>query len=248
MKKKTINVSFNLNISKDSLVAILLAIALFFLLFDALQFVYSDSISRKLGKIIDITSEGNLPTLFSSLLAIMAGVTSYTISKEYDFIRSRKNKVSWLLIAVFFIYLGVDDSSQIHESIATALTDNLQNTNSGSWFSTSFLSFESYYWQLLYLPVFSVFGLYMLAYLRKEFYESKIFMTFVMGIACYIVAVILDYIDGVPAYYDLLINDSFSFSELQHTARALEEYLEMVGNSLILIAFLSHTSNLQRKN
>lgn len=247
MERKTINVSFNLGMRRDSLIIVLLSIALVFLLLDYLQFSLGDSFPRKLGRLVDITSEGNLPTLFSSLLAIMAGITSYVISKEYDFKSSFKNKISWFLIACFFIYLGVDDSSQVHESFATALTENLKSTNDIGWLSTSFLSFKSYYWQLLFLPIFAAFGLYMLVYLRREINDSKVFMNFVMGITCYVLAVILDYIDGVPSYYDVLISDSYSFLEIRHTFRSFEEYIEMVGTSLILVSFLSHASNLQKR-
>lgn len=247
MNKNSINVSFNLKIRRDYLISILLGIALGFLLLDFIQFMLDGAIPRKLGRLIDITSEGNLPTLFSSLLAIMAGITAFVISLQYHFETSRKNKLSWLLIAGFFIYLGVDDSSQIHESLATVFTNNLKTEPNAGWLATSFLSFKSYYWQVMFLPFFALFGLYMLAYLKSEFNNTKIFKMFFFGIVCYVVAVTLDYVDGMPQYYDLLLSESITFGELQHLSRSLEEYIEMVGSSLILISFLSHASNLQAK-
>ncbi len=239
-----IKVRFSLQVGKETIFATLLFVALMFLLLDFIQFSYADSIPRKLGKIVDITSEGNLPTLYSSLLAIASGLVALVIWKHYSWLSSPRDVLSWGLIATFFVYLGVDDAAQIHERVATVVSQWLKADNTGRLAST-FLGFESYYWQALFGPVFALFGLYMLVYLKKAFADNKVFFYFLAGIGFYVVAVLLDYIDGVPKYYDYFLTDTLSFAEIQHLFRALEEYIEMVGNSFILVSFLLHASNLQ---
>ena len=78
--------------------------------------------SGLIGKIFDLEREDNLPTWFSSTQAVFVGLTLLVI---FYLMRrkgaTRMDQLGWMVLGLFFIYMGIDDTAHLHERIGTAL-------------------------------------------------------------------------------------------------------------------------------
>lgn len=77
---------------------------------------------RRLERVVDLVhfdSEGNLPTLFSAMLLFMASVFLFTIT-SFERKAGRAWK-GWKGLGFVFLYLGLDESIQLHEIINSFL-------------------------------------------------------------------------------------------------------------------------------
>lgn len=221
-----------------------ISIPVFLFFFDSLMYHFSHDIPSKLRVLMDITLEANIPTWYSSMLALFVGLAGFLIVEHYYKIKQNSKVVIWLLISLFFVYMSVDDTSQFHERVATAWADYARNA-SNTVSSTLASSFESYYWQLLFLPLFGSIALVMLYVIKTEFINKMAQYFFVIGLGCFVFAVALDYIDGVDRYYEFLVKGfGFNLQFLEHLSRAVEEMTEMIGLGFILTALLQHRESL----
>ena len=60
----------------------------------------------------------------------------------------------------------------------------------------------------------------------------------------FVVAIVMDYYDGFGNYTFMMALLEMDFDETLHLARAAEEYFEMIGSVMILIAFLEYGHSL----
>ena len=232
------------NIPLKNLLTAVITIPIFLFFFDTLVNTYSHAIPSKIRVLFDITLEANIPTWYSSVIALFVGLTGFLIVQHYYGLKQTSKIIIWSIISLFFIYMSMDDTSQLHERIATAWA-NYANSSNGTLSSTLAGNFESYYWQLLFLPIFGLIGFVMLYVIKTEFKNSLAKKLFIAGLCCFVLAVALDYIDGVDRYYDFIIqNTSIQFKALEHLSRAVEEMIEMIGLGFILTSLLLHRESL----
>ena len=224
----------------------LVAIAMFFLILDSAAYFFSCLFAEDFIELVDITLEGNLPTWFSSTQLLFAGLCAYFIAKQRS-VENKKHKAnSWFVIAGFFAYMGIDDASQLHERVATITADVFLDSNAGFFLIDVVKDFPSYYWLVIVLPIFAALGLFMLFFLLKEFETKEVMRLFLIGIGFYVAAVGLDYFDGIESYYDSIVEDTLlTFGDARHISRAIEEFIEMVGTTFIVVAFLQHWQRIQ---
>ena len=231
--------SFDLDLPTKNLLTIVICIPIFLFFIDSVVYYYHLQIHRKISVLFDITLEANIPTWYSSLIAFFTGLAGLLIVQHYKKLKQHSKMFIWLLISLFFIYMSIDDTSQFHERVATVWAKHAKATNAPSVGLIN--SFESYYWQLLFLPVFAAIGLAMLYVIKTEFKVKQAQWFFIAGLSCFVLAVALDYIDGVDSYYEALIAKyGFNFQSLEHFSRAFEEMTEMIGLGFIITAFLLH--------
>jgi len=231
--------SFDLDLPTKNLLTAVICIPIFLFFIDSLIYSYQFEIHKKLRVLFDITLEANVPTWYSSLIAFITGLAGLLIVQHYKALKKQSKMLIWLLISLFFIYMSIDDTSQFHERVATVWSKHAKANNTAAVGLLN--SFESYYWQLLFLPFFALIGLAMLYVIKTEFKVKQAQWFFIAGLSCFVLAVALDYIDGVDSYYDALIQMyGFNFQALEHFSRAFEEMTEMIGLGFILTAFLLH--------
>jgi len=232
------------NIPLKNLLTTVITIPIFLFFFDSLVNSYSHDIPNKIRVLFDITLEANIPTWYSSVIALFVGLTGLLIVQHYYRLKQTSKIIIWSIISLFFIYMSMDDTSQFHERIATAWA-NYANSTNDTLSSTLAGNFESYYWQLLFLPIFGLIGFVMLYVIKTEFKNALAKKLFIAGLSCFVIAVGLDYIDGVDRYYDFVIqNTSIQFKALEHLSRAVEEMIEMIGLGLIFTSLLLHRESL----
>ena len=161
-------------------------------------------------------------------------------------------RAGWSLVAVMFTYMAVDDGAQLHERFGTL--SSVLNDSGGSSVLTAFPSFA---WQVLFVPVFGIFGLLLALFLWRELHNRAAFVLVLSALACLAVAVGLDFIEGLDDDHpwnlytwivervDLADFTTARFRQtpydtLEHFSRSLEEFLEMLANTFLWVTFLKH--------
>ena len=137
--------------------------------------------------------------------------------------------------------MGIDDASQLHERVATVVADVTKRSDADILIVNAIKRFPSYYWLIILLPVFGGIGVFMVIFLTREFEAIEVRRLFLGGIAFYVAAIGLDYFDGIDRHYDTIVAHGwFSFDDARHLCRSIEEFIEMVGTTFILVSFLQH--------
>lgn len=221
----------------------LIVISIGFLVIDLAISLYDLITIREIKKLLSITREGNLPTWFSSTLLLAVSVTAVMIGWRWRLLKVKPKAIGWFLISGFFLYMSIDDASRLHERVATAIKHVTKNpVGDASWLGDMIQAFPSYTWQLVFFPLFGGFGLFMLVFLLRELNNRLDKRLFIAGLACYVIAVAADFFDGMGGSKILaeLASNAYSPRTAMHLMRAYEEFIEMVGTTLFLAAFLRY--------
>jgi hypothetical protein len=166
-----------------------------------------------------------------------------------------RRTAGWLVLAVSFGYMSADDGASIHERLGTASAELADGSGAGA-LRGILDRFPSYEWQVVLLPLFGVFGLFVLAFLWRELRSATTRTLMVAGILCFVLAVGLDFIEGLEedhpwnlfgrlAAGNVLDGTSRYESGLEtagHLGRVAEEILEMLANSLLWVAVVRHVT------
>jgi len=140
----------------------------------------------------------------------------------------------WLLIALFFTYMGIDDGAMVHERIGTAFSH-----------ANEALTLPSYGWQIVIAPIFILTGLFMFVFLWQEGRHRIRRDWLVIALACLAIAMFLDFIEGAnDSYLYLESRLNWPIPTITHFSKSLEEFLEMAGMSFMLILFLNYLAAL----
>jgi len=214
-------VEFNLTSKKTFYIFSLIALFLYLLdLACYLEFISNNKYFKDYyDEYLNITYETNIPTFFSFLLSFLTGLTALMIYKA-------KRGKGWLVVSLFFFYLGFDDALSLHEYIGSYL---------GDFFLTD--NYKSYYWQATFVPIFGAIGLYIVYFLVNEFKNEnciKCIFFLLLGFSFYAIAVGLDYYEGLdPDLRYFMKKTDLFYKELIHILRASEEVIEMLGAVII---------------
>ena len=118
-------------------------------------------------RLFNATREDAIGSWFAVTQTFLAALTALAVFK----VRRRTEPVSWapygwLVIALFFFYMSMDDGAKIHERLGT--TFKVLNRGSGALGGTLLSYFPSYTWQLVFLPLFGSLGLFTLWFLWRD--------------------------------------------------------------------------------
>ncbi|MDX8395282.1 MAG: hypothetical protein R8K22_02600 [Mariprofundaceae bacterium] len=205
-------------------------------------------------ELFNIAREDGLAGWFmtaQTLIAAMVLWFIYYLSCQVESISTFYRR-GWLVLALFFTYMSADDGAVIHERLGTMFEDMMdQSAGLGRpGLLTQWLDFfPSYEWQFL-LPVFGLIGLYMLYFLWKVLGRSRQLMLVLAAFSCLSVAVLLDFIEGMPEEHALNIYSWLKQAYMlenytvDHFAKSLEEFLEMLGISLFLVVFVAQIKHI----
>jgi hypothetical protein len=147
----------NLQVSAKKTAVFLLVFTVFLVAMDALRlFVkYKMPEFSRLGGFLEmmfqITSEYNVPTFFSSFVLVLAGVWLIFISRI-----SQRYRIHWLLLGFVFIFLALDESLLIHESVSRLTRENVTvegNLSYGTWVIPYLIltaALGAFYWKFVF--------------------------------------------------------------------------------------------------
>ena len=221
-----------------------ICIEIILVIFD-LVFNYLDVLDELyIRRIWNVAREQSIPTWFASTQTQLLGVTVLVCG----FVQQKQipswQFFSWLFFGLFFLWVGIDDAAEIHEKLGTAIDNKFgQNIESDA------LITQSYSWQLYIAPIFSIIGLFLVAFFGKLFYEQGLFWYLFFGLGCWVVSQMLDFTEGLEqietVYADIgtMINASDDYL-VPHTSKLIEEYLEMLGTTLLWVGYLKYLANL----
>ncbi len=251
--------SFSFNLKPDVITNrvfwCLLGFELIIVFLDVFINHYEWSSVGAIRRMVNITREDSLSNWFSSLQAIVVGSviwsTAIGIRKQMQSNHKRRF-YCWAGIGSFFFYLGIDDAIKFHERVGTAFKVLLfeKDETSGAGLSGFIYdNFPSYTWQLVFGPVFMSIGIFLVWFLWKELLSRKLWNWFLVGLSLYVVAVGLDFAEGLESGPYDGIADFFSTHvyRIRHMSKALEEFLEMLGTTTFLIIFLKNLFKLSRE-
>ncbi|OIO68599.1 MAG: hypothetical protein AUJ57_09970 [Zetaproteobacteria bacterium CG1_02_53_45] len=233
------------------LVAIELLLVLLDIVINYAEVIEYTSIHR----IFNIAREDGLAGWFMASQTLVAALVLwflYWLSRTLDGATALQRR-GWLVLALFFTYMSADDGALIHERVGTMFEDMLRASEQAAdaGFLTQWLNlFPSYQWQFL-LPVFVAIGLYMLYFLWKVLGMSRALLMVLAAFSSMAVAVVLDFIEGIPADHALNVyswlKQAFLLEDytVDHFSKSLEEFLEMLSISLFLAVFVAQVGRLR---
>lgn len=174
------------------------------------------------------------------VVAVLAWLV-YAVARTRGWRRGRRT--GWLLLALLFTWMAIDDGAEVHERLGTTL--EVLTTRSpaagGSALGAVVDAFPSYAWQILFVPLFAAAGLAAFGFLWREMPRPADRVRVIAALGCFAAAVVLDYFEGIDGAYLGIANAlEMPLPIVVHYSRSLEETIEMLGMTLFLVTFLGH--------
>jgi hypothetical protein len=219
-----------------------------------------------LRQLFNIASEDGLASWYASAQTLMIALTLWGIRfcARRDPQSSAAGRRGWLVLAVLFTWMAFDDGAQIHERLGTTFDDLLEaGTQAGtsSWLGRAVALFPSYVWQVSVLPVLGVAAVVGFGLVWRALGERRLRLLILVGLGCLFVAEGLDFFEGLdenhPWNLYTMISQHFAiepwtvfhlhrsaYDTLEHVSKMIEEYLEMLGATLLWLAFLRYLTGI----
>ena len=212
---------------------------------------------ENLREVFDLAEDHGIGGWFAVVQTMMVGMTlllMYFISGKVG--NGMANRLGWMVLAVFFIYMSADDAAMIHESLGSVFGDTIEDNPppTDSLLAKVYGIFPSYGWLFAVLPFFIGMGLFMVFFMWQQTNkQQKAIMTVAVGVMA--IAVGLDFLDGFdeddPRNIYTLITDRWdiglytsenfdmnAWETLEQISRCTEEFLEMLSITLLWVAFV----------
>ncbi len=221
--------NYNIHLTSKKVLIIFSLISLGFLILYYIPYIFDVKYNYFIRGYMNISREKNVPTFFSFTIMIL-------ISLVYLFIYKDKKRLYWLVISLFFLYLGFDDMFKIHENLGSAVGHAVVEDGLNK-------EFTSYYWQAVFMPIFAFFGLFIAYVTSRAFWDAsckKCIVMMIAGYGLYAVAIGMDFYEGMDTdlFWLLIRFESLDYDDIVAIMRATEEAIEMLGGTLILASLL----------
>lgn len=231
------------------------------LLFFVLDFQINYARATEVGalrRLFNTAREDSLPSWFGIMQTAMVALTIWAIYLLVKGRVRRWRRAGWMALALFFTYLAFDDGAHIHERLGTAYDETAATASSlGAW---SLAVFPSYRWQIVFMPIFTAMGAFMLVFLLREMRGGRKLLV-LAALACLSLAVGLDFFEGLAEdhpwnpysavaarshleYWTWTTFERSPYDTLLHFSKSFEECIEMLGMTLFWAAFLGHLTEL----
>lgn len=190
-------------------------------------------------KICTMTREDGLVTWFSSFQYCLGAFVALAHAWYHMQQKTRWKGYAWGGVMLFFLLLSIDDTVRLHERIGTAFSEHaLLYHNRDSFFSFVINMFPSYTWQITILPIYMLLGVGMLFFMWQVLSSEGKWLCILAG-ALYGIAILLDFYEGMEAAYRApAAYLGMSSYLLEHLLKAIEEFLEMLGTTCFILAFI----------
>ena len=133
----------------------------------------------------------------------------------------KNSRWGWLILALFFTFMSLDDGSKLHERLGTFFKESISDE-----------LLLTYGWQMVIAPLFIIMGFYIAWFLWGQLKKSKQFYLVFIALSILGLAMGLDFVEGM----DIAVLDSYA---TEHYMKVVEEFLEMFANTLFLIVFIN---------
>ncbi len=209
-------------------------------------------------RFFNITREDGIANFYSSLLLVANGVTLLLVYWFNKVARIPKAvNYGWLLLALFFAFMGFDDATKFHERVGTTakiifssesrsvIADTTSDVSDETDDQSVFERFEGYSWQIVFGPFFAAMGFFILIFLWRNLTHTHSRILFISALAFYVMAVGFDYVEGfgTEPYDGIADFININSKQVVHLAKAIEETFENFGHTFFLVCFLNHFLN-----
>lgn len=223
----------------NGLAFVLIGMSLFLALMHHAFWQYAVDPDNIIASYFDLDSESTIGSWFAAIqwfCVAMAAAMAYLLERIYEL--KARLRIWWLVVAFVFLVASVDEISMIHETAGELLKMCLSGRGYGA---SVFAYFEDSPWLVFYtVPILSFIFL-TLWFLSSRFggREKSTFLC-ASGFACYVVAMILEFVQGMPPLKLSSVSQLFFMTNKTFYGAAVlvEETLENLGTSLLLLAFL----------
>ena len=204
---------------------------------------------RSLRRLFNMAREDSIPTWFASAQAFSIGLTLLAVVYLQTLRGARRRvRFGFLFTALFFFFVSMDDAATFHEKVGSVLGDVFANPEEHPFFIRWLARLDNYGWQMFVMPVFALAGVAMFAFVARRLHAHGLLRWFVLGLAAYVVAIGLDFVEGIEdaggergvVFRDLGERLAMPEHKVSHLSKLVEEYLEMLGTSLIWYGFLRY--------
>ena len=232
----------------------LLCAELLLVLFDTVVTYGRLTDSRHLRDLFNITREDSIPNWFASMLFLLISLAVWQIYfHNRGRLTPRWREHAWGLVAAGFLFLSLDDGSRLHERMggwAKATFGDSENLAGALLDST-----PSYAWHVTMGPLFAIGGLAVLFFCWDQLRASAQWRLFLLGVGLFVGAQVLDFLEGTDSVVESVRAAlEVKTYDVTHLSKSVEEFIEMFGQTLMLIAFIRHLGHLgwslqlERKN
>ena len=189
----------------------------------ASTYVFDPSSVYGIAHLFRLDRESNIPTLFSSMQLVVAGILLAVIGAKY---RSDDGKYSlWFVLAAIFFFLAIDETAQIHDR----LNDKIRAA-----FDLTGLFY--YGWVIPYGVAVVVFVFSFSGFLIRL--PENTMRLFIMSGTIYVVGAI-----GIEMLSAVVAQNIGSGTPVYQLTTTIEESFEMIGIALFIYALLLHISD-----
>ena len=180
---------------------------------------------RLIRRVVNITREDSVANFFSSVQFLLCAGVLWLIFFREQADSPKPMNWGWAILAIIFMYLGMDDATRLHERIGGTFEQYMDTIQKVDTF------FPTYAWQLVFAPVLLGIGLYILYFVFRRLKDWHLKRMILGGLVCFAVAVGLDALEGmnIPA---------LETHRVLHYMKLVEELLEMFGTTLLLVTFV----------
>ncbi|MGH8584161.1 MAG: hypothetical protein ACREWG_15570 [Gammaproteobacteria bacterium] len=192
-----------------------------------------------LRRVFNVTREDSAASWLGNSQTLLAGLTAWWIRRMLAARNARHGRGGWRVVWVLFLYLAVDDGVQLHERLGSAAYYLPESP------IPLLQAFPSYPWQVLFVPVFGVLGLYVLVFLWRDLGGGALRFMVVAAMGLQGLAIILDFFEGLAPddplnLYRMIAErlDPAAFETVRHFGKAGEETIEMMAITLYWHVFL----------
>lgn len=176
---------------------------------------------------VDLKNESNLATWYSSLILFITGCLAF-LNLNVNTYASRLKwlyRIGWTFIGGLLFMLSADESAVIHESIATMAY--LEKSNS----TRQDITVGAGDWIPFLLPFIIAAVVGLLSFIVFSFFKcKKVMLLGLAGVFCWIASIAGEAIEG--KFINIAMSRAFE--------GLLEESMEVIGTTLLLIAFAEH--------
>jgi hypothetical protein len=192
----------------------------------------------------NIAREDGVATWFGATQTWTVGLTAlllYLVQRHED--RPRWRRVGWLVIGIVLLYMAMDDGSEFHERVGTAIKETWGDPDAETG---GLVGFPSYAWQVVFGPLLALFGGFVLVFVFAEMRAGGDRALVVVAVALLGTAVALDFMEGLDIDSSLNLqgylvrNLDWVEDSVRHYFKSLEEFLEMLAMTLLWVALLRH--------
>ncbi|MEK6304041.1 MAG: hypothetical protein AABO41_25340 [Acidobacteriota bacterium] len=209
---------------------VVLGIDLFFLAAN-LGIISIQSPGDILNRQLDLKLESNLATWYSSVQLFAAGMIAIVNARHNAFVSKLRFLYSggWLFIAFIFVGISADEVCQVHEQIAT-----LYESNRGPFSPPAQLGAGD--WIPFLMPLIIGVPVVMILFFAVFAAHRKLSLAFaVAGLVCWIGSI----------YAESIEETSRQFGMSRQLEGAIEEGLEILGATLLLMSFVEFLISLK---